>query len=503
MGEPSPLRRPLTLAAIPAALLAVAALVALVLGAPQGSGTADPFPAGVREPFDASELPGTIALDGGLNGAAFTNDNLWTHGDLQFAVWVDGDGSPVVGRRRVTGGGWRTVDLGALAGNPLGAPTPPDAHRVFAIAVDEQGFVHVAGNMHASELRYVRSRRPLDIGGWDEAPMVGSEETSVTYPAFVRSPDGALLFFYRDGGAGRGDVVLNRLDGPAGAWRRVATLIDGASSDESAYLQRVAVDAERGRIHLLFLWRAGDDAGTNRDVSYLASDDGGSTWHSSDGSVAELPVTHGRADVVARTGEGSAVLLNQGGMAVDGDGFPHAVFLVDERAGTGEDLVHVWQEAGGWRHARVQGPTDVAGRPALVGAGRGTPVLVWTERRDRDSSELRVGALGDDRTTGAATLARLPVGVWEPTFDSRAAAELATLSILLPLRQTAEGPQEAEGAVASWPLDLVPRQATFGAFSTASAAARGVILLSRGLPCLRRPPGERRPWPAMNIANET
>jgi hypothetical protein len=34
----------------------------------------------------------------------------------------------------------------------------------------------------------------------------------VSYPEFYRLPDGNLLFLYRDGGSGRGDLVMNRYE---------------------------------------------------------------------------------------------------------------------------------------------------------------------------------------------------------------------------------------------------------------------------------------------------
>ena len=46
--------------------------------------------------------------------------------------------------------------------------------------------------------------------------MTGKDEDDVTYPEFYRMPDGDLLFAYRSGASGRGNLVLNRYDLKAG-----------------------------------------------------------------------------------------------------------------------------------------------------------------------------------------------------------------------------------------------------------------------------------------------
>lgn len=398
-------------------------------------------------------LPSPVALTPPWNGRAFINDNLWTHGDLQFAVWVDPGGNPIVGRRPAGEGNWQTSNLGDLAGNPLGAPTRPDEHNVYAIAVDAAGHIHVAGNMHGSPLRYVRSTGPLGTE-WERGEMVGSEEDSVSYPAFVQAPGGDLLFFYRDGQAGEGDVILNRLDAASGAWRRVATLIDGRSSGESPYLQRVAVDSVRGVVHVMFLWRSGAEAAGNRDASYLRSDDGGTTWRGSKGLPVALPVTHETPDVVAPTTRDAPLLLNQGGLAVDPEGHPHALFRVQRaRRGSRSGVLHVWWDGTSWRSEHLSGLGD--GRPAVVGNGRDPLLALWSESRSRDRSDLVVARLAGEHLSGRRSLARLASGDWEPTFDATALAGTSQLRVLVPVRRVPGREPAAESAVAAWSIPVL------------------------------------------------
>ncbi len=88
--------------------------------------------------------------------------------------------------------GWRVANLAKLRRNPLAAPTADDEHNIYAIAVDSSsGRVHVAGNMHGSPLRYVRTA-PGSLDRWATGPAPAKGER-VTYPAFTSLPDGTPL----------------------------------------------------------------------------------------------------------------------------------------------------------------------------------------------------------------------------------------------------------------------------------------------------------------------
>lgn len=479
----------------------IAGVITLVL---DDRGTASArFPGDGNHPAVISRLPEPLGLDTAWNATAFINDNLWTSGDAQYAVWVDPDGRPFAGRRQLPDGPWTVADLGAVPGNPLAVPTEPDAHNVYAIAVDAEGYVHVAGNMHADPLRYVRSSQPGSIDQWTAGTMVGSEEASVTYPAFVLAPDGTLLFFYRDGGAGGGNTILNRLAPGTGAWERVATLIDGRSSGESAYLQHVAVDAA-GAIQLVFVWRAGEDPATNADVSYARSEDGGRTWLASDGSMLELPITHGAADVAVPTRPGSLQLVNQGGLAVDGSGRPHAVFRARSPV-QGEGVLHVWRDDTAWRRELLLTDRSVGGRPALVAGAEGVGLL-WAERTSRRNSTLWLTELVGGRAADEVVLARLPVDGWEATFDSVALARRRELHVLLPVERDGDGAVGGTGAVVTWDLASlvsvlggVTRRRRQGAVRSRAWCSQPTLSARRCRPG-PRPPGSPRPprrrWPA-------
>lgn len=58
--------------------------------------------------------------------------------------------------------------------------------------------------------------------------MTGVDEGNVTYPEFYPLTDGDLLFVYRSGSSGRGNLVMNRYSLKDHKWARVQdVLIDG------------------------------------------------------------------------------------------------------------------------------------------------------------------------------------------------------------------------------------------------------------------------------------
>jgi hypothetical protein len=357
--------------------------------------------------------PGEAPGDGDLvNGRAFVQDNLWTAGDEQYAVWAAEDGTPLAGRRASEADAWDVVDLAALPGNPLDAPTDPDDHNVYVVGVDAAGHVHVAGNMHNDPLRYVRTRVPGDLGTFEAAGVAGPAD-EVTYPRFVGLPDGTLLFFRREGGAGRGETLLDRIGPGDDGWEHVGTVLDGTATRESPYLHRVAVDPDDGRIHLVVTWRASPDPDTANDVGYLASADGGRTWATSTGRPVALPATHDSVETVVDTADTGSGLVNQGGAAVDAQGRPHA--LLSFTRGGERVVEHLWLDDDGWRRE----PLDLDGaaaRPALAAVdGRlevlstvGTTLAAW---------RLEESGRADARRE----LTDVPRG-WEPAFDGQAAA---------------------------------------------------------------------------------
>lgn len=356
------------------------------------------------------------------NGRVFIQDNLVTDGARQYAVWVAPDGTPYAGARDLDRDDWRLTNLAEIPGNPLGTPTGDDLHHVYVLGVDVRGHVHVAGNMHGDDLRYVRTTAPHDIDEWEAASLDGPSDR-ITYPRFVRLPDGTLLFVRRHGVAGSGATHVDRLD-RSGGWRHDGALLDGTSTDESPYLHEIAVDHERNVVHLLFEWRTGTPAVETNDVAYARSRDGGRSWETSTGARLPTPITHQSSEVVLDTPPAGSGLQNQGGLAVDAHGRPHGVVVFDP-PGPDRSIEHLWHSGTGWRRDRLDGRL-LDGRPAVAAPPDGSVWMVGARGGALRAIEITPG--GGDRVHG---LGRVPPR-WEVSFDGRALADRGDLQLLVP-----------------------------------------------------------------------
>jgi hypothetical protein len=258
--------------------------------------------------------------------------------------------------------------------------------------------------------------------------MTGRDEGSVSYPEFHRLADGALLFLYRDGGSGRGNLVLNRWDPASARWSRVHDNVLGGEGQRSAYWQAAVDDA--GTVHLSWTWRETPDVASNHDIAYARSRDGGGTWEDSAGRGYALPITAGTAEYAARIPQRSE-LINQTGMAADGAGRPYIATYWRKEGETVPQYRIVYRSDAGWRTldlALRHTPFSLSGlgtkaipiaRPQLVVDRAGTHAQLLFRDVERGS---RVSAASVDIAKGSWTLRDLtdyPVGAWEPNIDPR------------------------------------------------------------------------------------
>jgi hypothetical protein len=320
-------------------------------------------------PTDTQEfpLPSTLRGDYSWIGA----QSIATFGDIQYCVWVGADRKARISRR-LFNREWETaVDLSAQSGSVLTADFDLDSHNTIVVHVDGDGYVHVSGNMHADALLYMRSTTPGVLTAWSSG-MVGSLETSVTYPQFVTAKDGNTFFWYRTGSSGDGDWVLNKWSSITLTWTRVATVLQGTVENVNAYPQNIAVNPTTGRWHMVWTIRKDFSSEAENENIYAAySDDDGVTWKKySDGSSYTLPITFASGEVVHTLvgGAGGGPILKNGGTtALDTDGYPQSVWLLESGVSTG--VYHykllAWNGSA-WAWTSPFGTTNSSGRiPAL------------------------------------------------------------------------------------------------------------------------------------------
>lgn len=296
---------------------------------------------------------GTAWAANSVNSVAFRKDSVTSGRDattgrwMQYAAYYDGRRHIVLATRsRVSqNAAWTEwhARRTAYSGNTR------DAHDAISLAVDGDGYLHMAWGLHDGGLgsHYVRSTRPwpTDAASLQRRRVTasGDREDRVTYPQFFRIPDmasehgGGLFLLYREGESGNGNAVLDRYDlgpgGHSGTWTRVSNhLLDGRvtranGSSHNAYWQGVVDSA--GRLHLSWTWRENPNVASNHDIGYARStSSSGEVWQSARGDACALQHPGGsgeqpqitaadRCAYAAFVPQGSA-LMNQTSMTVLG-----------------------------------------------------------------------------------------------------------------------------------------------------------------------------------------
>ncbi len=314
-----------------------------------------------------------------VNTVVFRKNALVTWKDTQFIAFYNQEGYVVLGKRKLGSKEWQ-LQRTKYRGNVS------DAHNCISIVVDGKGYLHMAWDHHANALHYCKSVAPGSLEMSGPLTMTGKEESSVTYPEFYKLSNGDLLFLYRSGSSGKGNLVLNRYHPETGQWTQLHNnLIDGEGK-RNAYWQ-ACVD-QQGTIHVSWVWRESPDVSSNHDLCYARSKDGGITWEKTNGEKYMLPVTAANAEYVCRIPRNSE-LINQTSMCADEEGNPYIATYWKE-AGDSIPQYHVVY----WQHQKwnVQSLSFRKTAFSLKGAGSkripiARPQIVsWTSHREKNTA---------------------------------------------------------------------------------------------------------------------
>lgn len=215
---------------------------------------------------------------------------LLTNGDQQYVAYYASDRKLTVAQRTLGQKDWHYTVLPTTLGW--------DSHNYVTMAFDRDGYLHLAGNMHAIPLIYFRSSRPGDASSLVRVPsMTGQDEQRVTYPVFLHNPSGDLVFEYRSGVSGAGDTIRNRYDERTRTWTRLtaAPLFYGGKA-RNAYPIPLVHGAD-GWYHQVWIWRESPWCETNHAISYMRSRDL-VHWETAGGKPLDLPVSLATPGVV-------------------------------------------------------------------------------------------------------------------------------------------------------------------------------------------------------------
>jgi hypothetical protein len=371
-----------------------------------------------------------------VNAVVFRKNALVSFKDTQYISYYDKDRYVVLGKRKLGERNWqlrRTHYRGNAA----------DAHNSISIMVDGAGYLHMAWDHHNNRLHYARSLHPGSLELTGELPMTGHLEEKVSYPEFYRLPGGHLLFFYRDGGSGRGNLVINRYDIANREWTQLhRSLIDGEKL-RNAYWQ-ACVDGQ-GTVHISWVWRESPDVASNHDLCYARSTDGGTTWERSIGSKYTLPITAASAEYALRIPQKSE-LINQTSMSADAAGRPFIASYWRDSASAVPQYRLVYMGRSGWQTNTLDfrtTPFSLSGggtkripisRPQVMVSGKGRKASVVLIFRDEErGSKVSVAYREKIRSKRwqIRDLTAESVGSWEPSYDTELWSEKSILNLFV------------------------------------------------------------------------
>ena len=327
-----------------------------------------------------------------VNTAVFRNNSLVTQGNEQYIAYYDAEGYLVLGKRKLGSEKW-TLNRTQYRGNVK------DAHNVISLMLDGDGYLHVSFDHHGHPLNYCRSVAPRSLQLGDKEPMTGVDEGNVTYPEFYRLAGGDLLFAYRSGSSGRGNLVMNRYDVKARRWMRVQDVLIDGEDQRNAYWQ-LYVDA-RGTIHLSWVWRETWHVETNHDLCYARSMDNGRTWQKANGEPYDLSIRMANAEYACRIPQNSE-LINQTSMSADADGNPYIATYWRDPDSDIPQYRMVWHDGKTWHSRQVSQRTTPfslkGGGTKMIPIARPRIVVAGGKKLRR-----RLGTLARHRTVETET----------------------------------------------------------------------------------------------------
>lgn len=357
-----------------------------------------------------------------VNAAIFRNSSVITHGKYQYISFYDKEGNVILGKRKTNSEKWelqKTQFKGDIK----------DAHRVISIMADGEGYLHISWDHHGNALHYAKSIAPESLTLGDMEKMTGKNESHVTYPEFYQLPSGDLLFAYRDGGSGNGNLILNRYSTSTKSWTRIQDVLIDGEGKRNAYWQ-LCID-NKGGIHISWVWRETPDVSTNHDLCYAYSPDEGRTWLNSEGSAFKLPITAENAEYICRIPQKSE-LINQTSMTCDEECHPYIVSYWSSQDSKVPQFRLVYFDGTKWNEQQITQRTtpfslcgggtkkNPVSRPKVAVETYKGKTHVYCIYRDEERGSKVSLAYNEDVEKGRwlqTDLTDFSVGSWEPGYD--------------------------------------------------------------------------------------
>ncbi len=287
-------------------------------------------------------------------------DTVWSGHSVRFALlatnksivigYYDANRQLVVAQRPKSGGIWTSQTLDVHTGW--------DSHNYIAIDQDSAGRLYVAANMHASPMTMFTSDASGDVRTLTRVPVLvdAAVEQSATYPVFFHTPDGRLIFKYRDGSSGDGNEIYDVLDAQSGKWAHITQtpLADG-EHQRNAYFMGPVMGPDHW-FHIAWVWRESPMAETNHDLSYAKSPDL-IHWFKADGTPLTLPIKLSTGEIVDPVPVKGGMINNNTLIGFDDRGRPMITYHKYDKAGDTQIYVARYEgksaKGNGWHIAQV------------------------------------------------------------------------------------------------------------------------------------------------------
>lgn len=358
-----------------------------------------------------------------VNTVIFRRNSLVTYKETQYIAYYDENKNVVLGKRNIHSKKWE------LRTTPYKGDAA-DAHKSISIMIDGAGYLHMSWGMHGGPFNYCKSIAPGSLELTPRMSMTGFKENHVTYPEFYRLANGNLLFLYRDGGSGDGNLMLNSYDIKTKKWRMIQDGWINGEGQRNPYWQTV-ID-KKGTIHISWVWRETGDVSTNHDMCYAKSTDGGVTWLKSTGEKYTLPITAETAEYALKIPQKSE-LINSTSIATDDKGNPYIVSYWTSKGDNVPQYRLIYKQNDVWKTQQISQrkmPFSLSGggtkripvsRPLLVATQKDGKTKLYMFFRDEERGSKVSVAYNNDLTKDIwnfKDLTKSSVGSWEPTFDS-------------------------------------------------------------------------------------
>ncbi|MDR0683015.1 MAG: glycoside hydrolase family 127 protein [Dysgonamonadaceae bacterium] len=394
-----------------------------------------------------------------INTVIFRSNSIVSYDTVQFIAYYNPEGYLCIGKKNMEKEIW-DIRQTAFKGNIQ------DAHNSISIMTDGEGYLHVAWNHHDSPLNYTKSKFPLSADLEERQAMTGRMENKVTYPQFYKTNSGNLLFMYREGQSGKGNLALKSYNTQTKKWTQLHdNLIDGEGL-RNAYWQ-ACID-KNDVVHLSWVWRESPDVASNHDMCYARSTDGGKNWINSKGIKYNLPITAKNAEYVSYIPQNSE-LINQTSMTADQEGRPY-IATYYRKTNTSVPQYHIIypDHTNEWKDISL----DFRKTPFTL-TGQGTkkipisrPLILCRDNpeekqflliyRDEERNCKISMAVCNNLTENQWILDDLtsyPVGDWEPTYDTERWKNQQVLNLFV--QKTEQGDGEKTSALNSQPVSML------------------------------------------------